>query len=234
MKYISIDVETTGLDSENNDILSIGAIIEDTELKLPFDEIPKFHGAIVHEEVIGSLLALNMNKELIEYIVRYQGLSDIKDVTDLHKAVAVSALKVVSGLEFYNEDSIVEAFYQFLYLNGICGLDINSILVHTMKEINGVRVPCLTSKMKPTTITVAGKNFTGFDKKFLEKLPRWKQAIRVRQRVIDPAILFTDWKNDKNLPSLGECKERANIEGIVTHNALEDAWDVIQLLRTQY
>jgi len=28
--------------------------------------------------------------------------------------------------------------------------------------------------------------------------------------------------------------EYAKIEGVVTHDALEDAWDVIQLLRTQY
>jgi hypothetical protein len=34
--------------------------------------------------------------------------------------------------------------------------------------------------------------------------------------------------------SLDKCKERAKIQGEVTHDALEDAWDVIELLRTQY
>jgi DNA polymerase III epsilon subunit-like protein len=31
MKYVSIDIETSGLNPDMNNILSIGAIIEDTE-----------------------------------------------------------------------------------------------------------------------------------------------------------------------------------------------------------
>ena len=88
--------------------------------------------------------------------------------------------------------------------------------------------------MKPVTINVAGKNFASFDKIFLERLPRWKQVVRIRQRIIDPSVMFTNWNDDNSLPSLFECKKRAKIDGIVTHDALEDAWDVIQLLRTQY
>jgi hypothetical protein len=71
-------------------------------------------------------------------------------------------------------------------------------------------------------------------KLFLEELPWWKKLIRTRQRIIDPSILFVNWSEDNALPSLTKCKERANIEGIVTHNALEDAWDVIELLRKFY
>jgi hypothetical protein len=41
-------------------------------------------------------------------------------------------------------------------------------------------------------------------------------------------------KNDDVVPSLDSCKKRASIEGEVTHNALEDAWDVVKLLRTKY
>lgn len=68
----------------------------------------------------------------------------------------------------------------------------------------------------------------------LEKLPWFKKLIKIRQRIIDPAILFCDWKNDETLPNLQECKNRGKIGGVVTHNALEDAWDVIELLRTKY
>ena len=42
------------------------------------------------------------------------------------------------------------------------------------------------------------------------------------------------WKNDDAAPGLGLCKERAGIEGIVTHNAIEDAMDVVQLFRKFY
>ena len=36
---------------------------------------------------------------------------------------------------------------------------------------------------------------------------------------------------DERLPDLLTCKERAGIKGKVTHKAIEDAWDVIELLR---
>ena len=43
-----------------------------------------------------------------------------------------------------------------------------------------------------------------------------------------------DWKQDTEVPNLNKCKERAGIQGLVTHNALEDAWDVIEVLRKKY
>ena len=51
MIYLSIDLETTGLEKDRYQILSFGAILEDTEKKLPYDEIPKFHAAILHNEI---------------------------------------------------------------------------------------------------------------------------------------------------------------------------------------
>ena len=74
MIYISIDTETTGLTPETCQLLSLGAIVEDTEKKLPFDQIPKFHCAILRGErdiLQGELFALNMNKDLIERITQY-------------------------------------------------------------------------------------------------------------------------------------------------------------------
>ena len=52
MRYTSIDIETTGLDPERHEILSIGIIIEDTEKKLPYNEVPKLHLAIDHKEIV--------------------------------------------------------------------------------------------------------------------------------------------------------------------------------------
>jgi hypothetical protein len=40
-----------------------------------------------------------------------------------------------------------------------------------------------------------------------------------------------DWINDESIPSLDQCKQRAGIDGVVTHNALEDAMDVVMLIR---
>jgi oligoribonuclease len=227
MKFISIDVETSGLDPELNQVLSIGAIIEDSENPLPLEKCPKFHAAIEHEEITGSLFAINLNRELIETIVSYKTCNNEDERNDVEAS---------SGMRFYHKDDIVEAFYHFLYLNGMVKFDPNENMSERVMKTNrdGKSVPVLTSRIKPTHITVAGKNFATFDKHFLEKLPRWKQVIRIKQRILDPAILYVDWKNDSSLPSLGECKERAGIDGIVTHNALEDAWDVIELLRKKY
>jgi oligoribonuclease (3'-5' exoribonuclease) len=224
MVYLSIDVETTGLEKDRYQILSIGAILEDTTKKLSFEEIPKFHAAILHNEITGSPFALNMNKKIIEAMVQYQTAEDQDEKNDIVQ---------MTGMQFYQEDQVVEGFYRWLFDNGL--VDSNPLLAGQMVKIeNGKSYPALTSKMKPVTINVAGKNFASFDKHFLERLPRWKQVIRIRQRIIDPSVIFTNWTEDKAIPSLYECKQRAKIEGIVTHDALEDAWDVIQLLRTQY
>lgn len=76
----------------------------------------------------------------------------------------------------------------------------------------------------------AGKNFASFD---IDFLPPSVQN-RVRHRVIDPAILFVDWEEDATLPNLGLVKNRAALGDEVTHDAYEDAMDVIEVLRTQY
>ena len=224
MIYISVDVETTGLEKDRYQILSIGAILEDTTKKLGFEEIPKFHAAILHNEITGSPFAINMNSKIIEAVAQYQNAEDQDEKNDLVQ---------MTGMQFYQEDQVVEGFYRWIFDNGL--VDFDPLLADQMVKIeNGKSYPALTSKMKPVTINVAGKNFASFDKHFLERLPRWKQVIRVRQRIIDPSVIFTSWNEDKSMPSLYECKQRAKIQGIVTHDALEDAWDVIQLLRTQY
>ena len=224
MIYISVDVETTGLEKDRYQILSIGAILEDTTKKLSFEEIPKFHAAILHKEITGSPFAINMNSKIIESVAQYQNAEDQDEKNDIVH---------MTGMQFYQEDQVVEGFYRWLFDNGL--VDFNYLLAGQMVKLeNGKAYPILTSKMKPVTINVAGKNFASFDKHFLERLPRWKQVIRIRQRIIDPSVIFTNWTDDKAIPSLYECKQRAKIEGLVTHDALEDAWDVIQLLRTQY
>jgi DNA polymerase III epsilon subunit-like protein len=225
MKYISIDLETTGLEKDRCQILSFGAIIEDTENKLPLSEIPKFHAAILHSELTGSPFAFNMNKKIIEAIVQYQTAKDQDEKNDLVQ---------MTGMHFYHEDGVVEAFYRWIYDNGMVEIDPDFLNQCVTRGENGKMYPMINSKTKPVTINVAGKNFASFDKHFIERLPRWKQLIRIRQRIIDPAVIFTDWKNDDALPSLDKCKERAKIQGEVTHDALEDAWDIIELLRTQY
>ena len=226
MIYISIDTETTGLNPETCQLLSIGAIVEDTEKKLPFEEIPKFHCAILRGErdiLQGELYALNMNKDLIEKITYYSTAKDQDEKNDLVQ---------MTGMQFLREEEVAKAFFHFLIDSGAITPDFD--YMQMVEVVNGKTYPALTTKMKPFHLNVAGKNFHSGDQTYIERLPRWKQIFRIRSLHIDPTILFVDWKNDEHMPSLSKCKERAKIDGIVTHDALEDAWDVVQLLRTQY
>jgi oligoribonuclease len=224
MKFISIDIETTGLDAETNQILSIGAVVEDTNNLVPFDELPKFHAVIKRESVYGSIFALNLNKDLIQ---------SMKDYSEARTPELKEELEQSFGAKFYEEDEVVEALFQFCYRNGLVQIDPDFLNRH-VKVVNGRIYPIISSNMKKTYLNCAGKNFAGFDKKFLERLPRWKQVFSIRNRVLDPGILFVDWVNDESIPSLDQCKQRAGINGAVTHNAVEDAMDVVMLLRKVY
>ncbi len=78
-------------------------------------------------------------------------------------------------------------------------------------------------------ITVAGKNVAGFDIPFLPELLRR----RFSHRCIDPGSVFIDWE-DEDIPSLDVIKSSLFIPGEVTHDAYDDALDVIKVLRTKY
>jgi hypothetical protein len=218
MKYVSIDIETSGLNHDMNHVLSIGAIIEDTNNKLPYEELPKFNAIVLQNNIQGSPRAVTMNQEIISLMGDYlEGTDEVR-----------KSLNRNSGYEFYEEEDVVKEFYKFLWSNGFATLDSPST------HVNGKLTPIIDGRTKPITLNVAGKNFGTFDRLFLVELPWWQKLIRTRQRVLDPAILCVDWENDTSLPSLTTCKERMNVEGIVTHNALEDAWDVIEILRKFY
>jgi oligoribonuclease len=206
MKYVSIDIETTALDTQFNQVLSIGAVIEDTKNKLDWDEIPKFHAIVLQRQLNGSPRAIQMNSKIIKWMAEYlDGNDTIRDI-------------LKQKIDFYEKDEVAKAFYSFLrpHIDPTYPIDVKQVT-------------------KPLLINVAGKNFGTFDNVFLKQLPWWQKLIIAKQRIMDPAILFLDWENDEELPSLTMCKERAKLEDIdVTHNALEDAMDVVDVLRKFY
>lgn len=204
MKYLSIDIETSGLDFDKCSITTIGIIIEDTQNKLAFDEIPKLHLALMHDGLYFEPIAAEMNIEYIKTlstIIKYGGIPD--DETDL---IWVSENQVVSRIMNFLKKNNFELSQRNLF-NGY---------LQTYYSVN-----------------VAGKNFNAFDKIFLEKIYGWKSNIEINRRVLDPAILYMQL-DDNELPDLSRCKMMAGLPSAVSHNAIEDAWDVIQLLRRKY
>lgn len=86
-------------------------------------------------------------------------------------------------------------------------------------------------------INVAGKNFGAFDLPFLAERTDLLKHVNIRHRIIDPSILYV-LNGDEALPGTKDCKERRNFKfGItddieVAHTAIDDAVDVIKLVRS--
>jgi oligoribonuclease len=223
MKYVSIDIETTGIDNESTQTLSIGLVVEDTIDIKPIEELPKLEIAIIRERIEGEIFAINMNRQLIADILEYK----LARTDEARKEIEQR-----TGREYLYEENVVKRIFQFLYDNG--ALDGKYDPTGHFEIVNGKSYPALTSKMKPFYFNAAGKNFANFDNKFLERLPRWKQCLKARGRTLDPSVLFIDWQNDDCAPGLSLCKERAGLGDVVTHNAIEDAMDVVMLFRKAY
>ena len=223
MRYVSIDIETTGIDNENTQTLSIGLVVEDTIDVKPLAELPQLEIAIIRERIEGEIFAINMNRQLIADILEYKMARSDEERKEIERR---------TGREYMYEEDVAKRIFQFLWDNG--ALDGKMDFTGHIEIVNGKQYPALTSKMKPFYFNAAGKNFANFDNRFLERLPRWKQCLKARGRTLDPSVLYIDWKNDDAAPGLAKCKERAGFDGVVTHNAIEDAMDVVMLFRKFY
>lgn len=184
MKYVSIDLETTGLDRKRDQVIMVAMIVEDTENKLPREELPTFACLVRHgvegapQRYEGSPFALWLNAWIFEALAKNDE----------------SKYPIYSSAEWETHAR------NFLEANFV-----------------GQKV------------VAAGKNVAGFDIQFLGE----KITDKIFHRTIDPGSVFIDWKADKP-DSLGDIKKKLDIEGEVTHDAVDDAWDVIEVLRTQY
>jgi len=179
MKYVSIDLETTCLGpAQPEHILMVAMMVEDTDKKLPREEIPTFACFVKRDRYDGTPFALWLNGWIFEALAKNDQ----------------SKYPIYDPVEWVNkaQDFLNEHF-------------------------------------PDTKAVAAGKNVAGFDLQFFpEKLKR-----KFIHRCIDPGSLFIDWSEDKP-GSLDDIKKKLEIEGEVTHDAVDDAWDVIQVLRTAY
>ena len=180
MKYVSIDTETTGLHSDNCQVIEFGAVIDDLEHPLPIVKLPRFQCYIRHHEYRGSAFALQMN----------------------HKILARIAADNPNDM-IINPDDLVDFFERFLLDNGYDEGD---------------------------KFIAAGKNFASFDWPFLKNLNIDNMAVAVHYRMLDPMSMYIT-KDDIVPPDMEECQRRAGLKPFVAHNAIDDAYDVIRLIR---
>jgi oligoribonuclease len=184
MKYISIDLETTGLDARGCQILEFAAIIDDTNCQLSFEDSPKIHRILKepHDGFRGCAFALAMNQRIFRMLCGQEELPEGCTIIDHH--------------------ALSESFLTWAALFGLGG-----------------------------KMNVAGKNFAGFDKKFLDDNSKiWDQFLH--HRCIDVGSMWVDWEVDEELPNLTLSLERATGDKPTElHSALGDCWDVIKCVR---
>lgn len=63
MRYVSLDIETLGLDGNRTDVLEFGAVVDD--FKSPLDELPRFHCYVTYPDNIyrGDVWAMFMHSK---------------------------------------------------------------------------------------------------------------------------------------------------------------------------
>src|SRR6056297_3418534 len=108
MKIISIDIETTGLNLEQCQMLEFSAVVDDTNDVKPIDELPSFTCYIENGKLLtGSPYALNMNKKILEILSGQEGLN--KDQLEKYR-MENSILKI---------EDLATSFYYFLQVNKV-------------------------------------------------------------------------------------------------------------------
>ncbi len=245
LSYVSIDIETTGLDEEKCQTLEIGAIFDDW--KRPIAELPVFRRVVAWNEVSGSPFAMALNAGLLKMI----GTMANDKPTDPGEALEMFFER--TGMDILPVNPLTDrilsilwgpvAWYEIpnqLLLSSLDDPEIMALAANPPgqccackpEELAGL-FACWLKKLGIDTskgIQAAGKNFASFDLQFLKRLPHFKETISFRHRIIDPAILF--WTStDEKLPDSKLCYERAGYDTKVAHTAVEDARAVVWLVR---
>ena len=70
MIYASIDIETTGIDNENTQTLSIGIVVEDTVNCKSVEELPTLEKNILFENNLTNNLKVKADQESLKIILR--------------------------------------------------------------------------------------------------------------------------------------------------------------------
>jgi oligoribonuclease (3'-5' exoribonuclease) len=207
--YACIDIETTGLNKENDQILELAVVLDDLSqdvAKEDLDEyvkqLPTFHCYIKHERIVGDPYAIAMHNRIFNFIAK-EPITDIEQLLDSDYSVYKNYLVLDPSTVHYE-------LKEFLSTYGI-----------------------LSNSNK---IVAAGKNLASFDIPFLENtLPGFDpkkegNLFKFHHRLIDIGNFYLE-KTDRVPPDLQTCLQRAGLTGIVTHRAVDDATDCIRAMK---
>lgn len=116
MRYVSIDLETTGLDPSYCQILEVGMVEDDLEHpEISVSELRTFHCYVTHDKIVGEPFALALNHEIIRRISKSQAPYKYVDAGKLLSEMCVwfrslgydTRTKItVAGKNFANFDAL--------------------------------------------------------------------------------------------------------------------------------
>lgn len=212
MKYVSIDIETTGLDPLVNDIVEVGAVIDDLMEQAPVESLPTFHCYVVKDTYSTDAYCAFLHQAIFDRIARRKEAS------------------VAERYQFLTEREVMPRFVEWLLDNGF-GKTVGDLRPLGVKDgrTDYVKVP-----IEKPRFVAAGKNFGSFDLQFLNKRLHFSEHVRCLHRSIDPAMLYFNPVQDTEPPNLQKCLDRAGVDETVDHTGLADALSVVKLIRAKY
>lgn len=98
MKYVSLDIETTGIRPRQDQILQLAMVVEDTSRPaVPVAELPSFCCLVKHDEYWGNAYALGLNSWILDYLSGRNKAVCPYDIYDLNEMTE----QAISFLEYY-------------------------------------------------------------------------------------------------------------------------------------
>lgn len=203
MRYVSLDLETTGIDWEQHQVIEIGAVVDDTSWDRPLDDLPVYHAYVYHRTLRGTPFALNMNQRILDVFIEYENALQGKE----------NSFELPPGSKMLTKESVAQSFQSWLFREYVEA---------------SARKDSMEGALR---VVFAGKNFATFDLRFLEKLPRWEKCVNPARRVLDVGSMYFE-AEDKEVPNIKTCIERAYLQGMFReHFAVDDALSVVELVR---
>lgn len=232
MLYVSIDTETTGLKQESAIMLEAGLVVADTDKE--FELTPTNHLRIVfcRQTLVGDVYALLMHTHLLQEIndVLQNQFKEPDNLSNLYVSCSVQLEK-----EDHTENVLYVnlADYMLEYLN-----QDDELVNEAYENIADIIEKFFADNninINEEKITVAGKNFAGFDVKFLREFDPFVNLIvnKTRHRTIDVGNFYVE-ADDEVMPNLKTCLERAGINKEVEHTSIGDAVDVVHLVQHHF
>lgn len=197
---ISIDIETTGLDSREDQILEIGAVI-DFDGKMPVENVPAFRCFVKHDRIMGDAYALQLNNGILRQLAGVDELTTV--VLEPQEAVEglyrFMRLNMPEGVKKFTPAGKNFAGFDRQFLTNLHPLFKSHVLpllghrtfdpgnLFWIPEIDGYDLPSLETCLERAGMQPTGLHTAVGDAIDVMKLVRYKLTHTARKR-LEPSL----------------------------------------------